>query len=67
MDDFVLVEVLDPEEDLFHEVSGLLFRDGLTPLVQLHHGASSAEFEDNVNEVVVLEIREELDHVLMVE
>lgn len=67
MDYFVLVQIFDSEEDLLHEVSGLGLSDGFTPLVQLHHGASSAKFEDDVDEILVLEIGEELDHVLVVE
>lgn len=67
VDDLVLVEVLDPQEDLLHEVSGLRLGDGLSPLVQLHHGASAAELEDDVDKVVVLEVAEELDDVDVVE
>ena len=63
MDDLVLVEVLDAQEDLLHEVSRLRLGDGLSPLVQLHHGASAAKLEDDVDKVVVLEVAEELDDV----
>ena len=43
VDDLVVVEVLDSQEDLVHEVASLRLRDGLAPLVQLHQRPAATE------------------------
>ena len=67
MNDFVVVQILDAQRDLLHEISRLGLRNRLAPLVQFHERAASTELEQNVDVLAVLEEAEELDDVVVLE
>ena len=48
-------------------IPGLGLSDGPPPFVELHEGPSAAEFQDDVDKVLVLEEGEEFDDVQVVE
>ena len=67
VDDVIVVEVLDAEGDLFHEVTRFRFRHGFAPLMQLHQRPPPAQLQQDVDIFRVLEEAEELDDVVMLE
>ena len=60
MDNLLVVQVLDTQQDLVHEVPRLRLGDGLAALVEFHQRPSAAQLHDDVNEVSVLEVAEQL-------
>ena len=60
MDNLLVVQVLDTQQDLVHEVPRLRLGDGLAALVELHQRSSAAQLHDDVDEVSVLEVAEQL-------
>ena len=60
MDNLLVVQVLDTQQDLVHEVPRLRLGDGLASLVELHQRPPAAQLHDDVNEVSVLEVAEQL-------
>ena len=67
MDDLVVVQVLAGEHNLTHEVARLGLADRAASLVHLHERAAATQLEYDVDVLVVLEERVELDNVLMVD
>lgn len=67
VDDAVAVHVLEGGDDLVHVVAGLLDGELLALLDHLAEGLVGAEFEDDVDVLLVLEDGVELDDLLVVE
>ena len=67
VNDVVVVQILDAQSDLSHEVTRFWFGDGLAPLVQLHQRTAATQLQQDVHVLVVLEETEELDDVVVFE
>lgn len=65
MDDFVVVQVFDPADNLMDVVAAFVFSNDFSALMQLHHGALLAQLENDVNVEAIIEKAVEADNILV--